>query len=309
MGADDIDTGWTQMGDPQRLSFGLVPPASFLGVEPRVNAFLRWVGERARVQLVRRQARSYDELVNLLRSGDLDIAWLPPIPFARLDEEGIVRALVTAERGGVDQYVSVLLTRSDSSVFVLADVKGKRIGWVDPLSATGYVVPRMRLAARFPGANGPNPRVFASETFFGSHAAVARAILEGTVDVGATYGGFGDDGSLVRGPFLEVGADPSRLRVVEAFGAIPPDVIAVHSRIAPAIADSLAVAFEQTSKDPLALEHVHVLFGAMFFIKKPLVGYDLLRTEVEHGVDSGVIPAAAAFLSTRPPPNSSSEDS
>jgi phosphate/phosphite/phosphonate ABC transporter binding protein len=274
-------------------------------VEPRVNAFLRWVGERAGVQLVRRQARSYDELVKLLRAGDLDVAWLPPIPFARLDEEGIVRALVTAERGGVDQYVSVLLARSDSPIAVLADVKGRRIGWVDPLSATGYVVPRMRLAARFPGGTS---RVFASETFFGSHAAVARAILDGTVDVGATYGGFDDDGTLVRGPFLDVGAEGGRLRVVEAFGAIPPDVIAVHTRIGPATAELLAVAFEQTSKDPLALEHVHVLFGAMFFIKKPLVGYDLLRSEVEHGVDSGVIPAAAAFLSTRPPPKSTSED-
>jgi phosphonate transport system substrate-binding protein len=295
------------MGEPQRLTFGLVPPASFLGVEPRVNAFLRWVGERSGVQLVRRQARSYDELVTLLRSGDLDVAWLPPIPFARLDEEGIVRALVTAERGGVDQYVSVLLARSDSPIGVLADVKGKRIAWVDPLSATGYVVPRMRLAARFPGAAG-GTRVFSSETFYGSHAAVARAVLDGSADVGATYGCFADDGTLVRGPFLEVGADASQLRVVEAFGAIPPDVIAIQTRIAPAIAEALAVAFEQTSKDPLALEHVHVLFGAMFFIKKPLVGYDLLRTEVEHGVDSGVIPAAAAFLSTRPPPKSTSED-
>ena len=296
------------MGDPQRLTFGLVPPASFLGVEPRVNAFLRWVGERAGVQIVRRQARSYDELVKLLRSGDLDVAWLPPIPFARLDGEAVVRALVTAERGGVDQYVSVLLARSDSSIGTVADLKGKRVGWVDPLSATGYVVPRMRLAARFPGGATGNLRVFAAETFFGSHAAVVRAVLDGTVDVGATYGGFGDDGSLVRGPFLEIGVDGSHLRVVEAFGAIPPDVIAIHARVAPAIGDALAVAFEQTSKDPLALEHVHVLFGAMFFIKKPLVGYDLLRSEVEHGVDSGVIPAAAAYLSTRPPPNSSGED-
>lgn len=288
------------MGDPHRLTFGLVPPASFLAVEPRVNAFLRWVSERAGVQLVRRQARSYDELVKLLRAGDLDVAWLPPIPFARLDQEAVVRALVAAERGGVDQYVSVLLTRADSDISALADVKGKRMAWVDPLSATGYVVPRMRMAARFPGGNA---KVFATETFHGSHAAVARALLDGAADVGATYGGFTDEGALVRGPFLEVGADANALRVVEAFGAIPPDVIAAHARVAPAIGDALAVAFEQTSKDPLALEHVHVLFGAMFFIQKPLVGYDLLRSEVEHGVDSGVIPAAAAFLS-RPPPNS-----
>jgi len=286
------------MGDPQRLTFGLVPPASFLGVEPRVNAFLRWLSERAGVTLVRRHARSYDELVKLLRAGELDVAWLPPIPFARLDEENVVRALVCAERGGHDQYVSVLVVRKDSAIQVLNDVRGRRIAWVDPLSTTGYVVPRMRLAARFPTSS----QVFASETFFGSHAAVARAVLEGMADVGATYGGFDDDGSLVRGPFLEINVAPDRLRVVEAFGAIPPDVIAVHRRTSPPVAEALAEAFENASRHPASLEHLTVLFGAMFFIRKPLVGYDLLRTEVEHGVDSGVIPAAAAFLAPRPPP-------
>ncbi len=286
------------MGDPQRFTFGLVPPASFLGVEPRVNALLRWLSARAGVQLVRRHARSYDELVKLLRAGDLDVAWLPPIPFARLEGERVVRALVSAERGGHDQYVSVLLTRADGAVQVLADLRGRRIGWVDPLSATGYVIPRMRLALRFPEP----AKLFASETFYGSHAAVARALVDGLIDVGATYGGFTDDGTLLRGPFLDIGVQPGSLRVVEAFGAIPPDVVAVHGRVDESAADALARAFVATADEPAILEHVHVLFGAMYFVRKPLVGYDLLREEVEHGVDSGIIPAAAAFLSTRPPP-------
>jgi hypothetical protein len=50
------------------------------------------------------------------------------------------------------------------------------------------------------------------------------------------------------------------------------------------------------------LDTVRTTFGAMCFSRRPVVGYDMLRTELEHGVDSGVIPAAAAFLSTRPPP-------
>lgn len=286
------------MGDPQRFTFGLVPPASFLGVEPRVNALLRWLSARAGVQLVRRHARSYDELVKLLRTGALDVAWLPPIPFARLEGEGVVRALVSLERGE-DRLVSVLLTRADSPVQVLADLRGSRIGWVDPLSATGYVIPRMRLALRFASPE----KVFAGETFYGSHAAVARALVDGLVDVGATYGGFAHDGTLVRGPFVDLGMDPSALRVVEAFGSIPPDVLAVHSGVDPAAAEALASAFVATSEEPAMLEHVQVLFGAMCFVRKPLVGYDMLRDEVEHGVDSGVIPAAAAFLSTRPPPD------
>ena len=287
------------MALPERRTFGLVPPASFLGVEPRVNAFLRWISEQSGVQLVRRHARSYDELVKLLRAGALDVAWLPPIPFARLEGESVVAALVSAERGGRDQYVSVLVARADTPIHGVGDLGGQRIGWVDPLSATGYVVPRMRLAARFAEPRG----LFSRESFFGSHAAVVRAVLDGLVDVGATYGGFDDEGALVRGAFLEIGADPSRLRVVEAFGAIPPDVIAVHTLVAASERDALAGAFEAARGDPAILEHLQVLFGATSFVRKPILGYDLLRGEVEHGVDSGVIPAAAAFLSTRPPPD------
>ena len=94
------------MGDPVRLTFGLVPPPSFVGVESRLHPFLRWIGTRAGVELVRRHVTSYDELVIGLRQGVIDVAWLPPIPFARLDVESVVRALVCAERGSHDAYVA-----------------------------------------------------------------------------------------------------------------------------------------------------------------------------------------------------------
>lgn len=286
------------MGDPSRLTFGLVPPPSFVGLEPRLNALLRWIGERTGVALVRRHVGSYDELVNALRAGTIDVAWLPPIPFARLEAEDVVRPIVCAERGGDDAFVAVLFARADSAIVVLSDVRGKRVGWVDPLSATGYVVPRLRLAARFPEGT----KIFGAETFFGSHAAVVRAVLDGVVDVGASYAGFSEGGELVRGAFQDFGGRAADLRVVEAFGAIPPDVIAVRTNMDATLEASLAAAFEATSSDPTMLDTVRTTFGAMSFVRKPVVGYDMLRTELERGVDSGVIPAAAAFLSTRPPP-------
>jgi phosphonate transport system substrate-binding protein len=158
----------------------------------------------------------------------------------------------------------------------------------------------MRLAARFASP----AELFSSETFFGSHAAVARAVLDGTADVGATYAGFDQDGSVVRGPFLDIGESAESMHVVEAFGAIPPDVIAAHVRVEVAVADAVAEAFEKTRRDPEMLALVQTIFGATGFGRRPLVGYDLFRGEVEEGVDSGAIPAAAAFLSTRPPPTS-----
>lgn len=286
------------MGDPVRLTFGLVPPPSFVGFEPRLNALMRFIGERAGVTLVRRNVGSYDELVRSLRNGAIDVAWLPPIPFARLDAEAVVRSLVCAERGGADAYVAVLFTRADSSVFTLNDVRGRRVGWVDPLSTTGYVVPRMRLSVRFPEGT----EIFSKETFYGSHAAVIRAVLDGAVDVGASYGGFSERGELMRGAFADFGAQSADLRVVDAFGAIPADVIAIHTKVDGRLENALAAAFEATSSEPSMLDAIRTTFGAMSFVRKPVVGYDMLRTEIEHGVDSGVIPAAAAFLSTKPPP-------
>jgi phosphonate transport system substrate-binding protein len=286
------------MGNPERLTFGLVPPPTFSGLESRLHPLLRWVGDRAGVSLVHRQVSSYDDLVSALREGRIDVAWLPPIPFARLEAEGVVRALVCAERGGPDAYVAVLLARAESSIASLDDVRGKRVGWVDPLSTTGYVVPRMRLSVRFPDAE-----LFAKETFFGSHAAVVRAVLDGIIDVGASYGGFSADGELVRGAFDDFGGRAEDLRVVEAFGAMPPDLIAIRGSVAPELEDALGAAFVATGNEPLMLDAVRTTFGALFLVRKPLVGYDLLRCEVERGVDSGVIPAAAAFLSTRPPPS------
>jgi phosphate/phosphite/phosphonate ABC transporter binding protein len=283
------------MGDPTRLLFGLVPPPSFVGSEPRVNQLLRALSDRADVMLVRRHAESYDELARLIRHGEIDIAWLPPIPFARLSGDGVVRELVCGERAGRDTFVSVLVARADSAIASRADLPGTRVGWVDPLSATGYVIPRVRLASR-----GLDPEhLFAHQSFFGSHPAVVRAVLDRVVDVGATFAGFGEGGELVRGAFLDVGATADDLRVVETFGGVPSDVVAVHTRVPEDVSERVAAALEDASGD--ALDAIRSIFGVVRFTRQPLTGYDTLRTEVEHGVDSGVIPAAAAFLSTRPP--------
>jgi ABC-type phosphate/phosphonate transport system substrate-binding protein len=155
----------------------------------------------------------------------------------------------------------------------------------------------MRIAARFPSV-----AFFASETFFGSHAAVVRAVLDGVVDVGASYGGFSEQGSLVRGAFLNLEVDAEELRVVETFGEIPPDVIAVHAQIGKPLECALATAFESTAQHPAVLDAVRSVFGAMFFSKKPLARYDLLRAEVEAAVDSGTIPSTAPYMPTRWPP-------
>lgn len=283
------------MADPPRLLFGLVPPPAFDAAEPRVNQVLRAVSERAGVMLVRRHVESYDHLATRLRGGELDVAWLPPILFARLASDKLVTELVCGERAGRDTFTSVLIARADSGISTRRDLAGRRAGWVDPLSATGYVIPRIRLASA-----GFNPsRLFRSETFLGSHTAVARAVLEGGVDVGATFAGFGEGGEPVRGAFLDLGPRSEDILIVDSYSTIPPDVIAIRPSVPPETRERVAKAFEEASGE--ALDAIRTVFGVLCFVRKPITGYDMLLTEVDQGVDSGIIPAAAAFLSTRPP--------
>lgn len=283
--------------DAPRLQFGLVPPPSDGATAAQVDELLHGVSERAGLVLVRRQVAGYDDLARLLRGGVLHVAWLPPILFARLDVEGVVRELVCADRGEDAPYVSALVARASSGLATIEDLRGKRVGWVDPLSAAGYVVPRLRLAHR----GMPPSSLFAEETFFGSHAAVVRAVLDGAVDVGATYAGFGPDGELARSAFAEAGAGTGELAVVEAFGAIPSDVVAVHASVSRDVAAALGDAFEEAGGDPALRDVVRDAFGARGFTRRPLAGHDLLRAEIALERDAEVIPAAAAFLSSRPP--------
>lgn len=283
------------MADPPRLVFGLVPPPSFTGSDARVGSLLRAVSERAEVMLVQRHVDSYDHLAALVASGDLDVAWLPPILFARLQADGIVRALVVGERAGRETYCSVLVARADSGIGTYTDLRGKRAGWVDPLSATGYVMPRIRLAA----AGFDPTTMFASERFFGSHAAVVRAVIDGAVDVGATFAGFGDRGEIVRGGLVDAGEGAEDLLVVASFSDIPPDVVAVHARVAADVGARVAAALEGAEGE--SLDAVRAIFGVLRLARSAATGHEQLRAELEDGVDSGVIPAAAAFLSTRPP--------
>jgi len=77
----------------------------------------------------------------------------------------------------------------------LDDLRGARAGWVDPWSATGFVVPRIELARRgiVPTSYALHERrayptsTFRSEKFHGTHQETLRALARGDFDVAGTF--------------------------------------------------------------------------------------------------------------------------
>ncbi len=80
-------------------------------------------------------------------------------------------------------YKGQFITAATSGIKTFADLKGKTFCFVDPLSTSGYIVPRIILAA-----NGVNPDTdFKATVNAGSHPNVAAAVYKGDCDAGVTF--------------------------------------------------------------------------------------------------------------------------
>jgi phosphate/phosphite/phosphonate ABC transporter binding protein len=289
------------MGDAavRRMVFGLAVPESIPVVDAGVRSIIRWIGARAGIELVRFQVPSYEALARQMLGGALHVAWLPPIVFVRLEREGVAVPLVTNQRGTSDGYQSVLLVRASSSIWTLDALRGASAAWVDPMSASGYVLPRLQLAAL-----GLDPRtLFGVERFYGSHAGVVRALLDGTVDVAATFAGSGD-GIVSRRSFMPEPEPSDELRVLATFGEIPADLIAVRHDVADDARASLASAFTDVCNDAAMAPVAQRIFGVASFGADGFARYDGLRQTIDAAAERGLLDVAlihSSRLPTRPP--------
>jgi phosphate/phosphite/phosphonate ABC transporter binding protein len=281
----------------ERLVLGLVPSARLRERDPRTRAFVHALGERAALYVVERTVSTYGELEREMTLGHIDIAWLPPLLFARLERDAVAVALATRveER---DTYASVLVATPESRISTLEHLVGRGIAWVDPLSASGYVVPRLGLLAR-----GLDPSAtFRHEFFAGSHTEALRAVLEERADVAATFAHLDAQERPVRGPWSEIGLSAEAVRVVAVLGTIPLDLVAVSASLPEEVRDVLGRALVELAAHSELGATVEAVFGSRRFARGTSTSYEALRDLLTRASDPKLGWASESFDSTEPPP-------
>ncbi len=194
---------------------------------------------------------SYSELSRHFLRGTAHLAWAPPLICLELEKTGVARPMLCCARRGRTLFHSALFTPRDSRATTLADLRGQSVAWVDPESSAGYIMPRLRM-----GAAGLSPSgFFSKETFFGTHAAAARAVLAGKADVGATYVILDPkSGKPVSAGWQEAGSPLDSVNIVATAGPIPADAIVVSSAVPPDVTLTLVAglsALAQTEAETL----------------------------------------------------------
>ncbi|MFK4484928.1 phosphate/phosphite/phosphonate ABC transporter substrate-binding protein [Bradyrhizobium sp. USDA 336] len=125
-----------------------------------------------------------DNRAQLIRSKRVELAYIGPAAYARLwiITNGQVEPLAKpVDLRGAAGYYSVVIVRSDSSYHALDDLKGKKFGFNDPNSTSGYQAPKYYL--RKTGYDIDT--FFATTIFTGSDDNNITTLLSGAVD-GAT---------------------------------------------------------------------------------------------------------------------------
>lgn len=139
------------------------------------------------------QASDYNAIIEALRTGKADMAYMGPLAIALGSERANVEPIVMKAVDGNAElavYRSVLITRADNdAINSIEDIKGCTMAFVDPDSTSGNLVPSAEIIKAFEAENlnsdilHTNGEFFEAVSFSGSHQAGLQAVVKGDVDV------------------------------------------------------------------------------------------------------------------------------
>jgi phosphonate transport system substrate-binding protein len=131
----------------------------------------------------------YDGVIQGLLGGTIDMAWLGASAYAKTyltDPEAVDVVLVKTNLDGSYAYHSIGFARKDSGITSLDDMKGKKFGFGDPNSTSGYLIPSVEIPEAI-GATMRDGDYFGQVVFTGGHEQTIVAVNNGDVDAGVTW--------------------------------------------------------------------------------------------------------------------------
>jgi phosphonate transport system substrate-binding protein len=173
----------SQVAASDKLRIGLIPSEDSQAMIESSKQVLSTLESKLGMPVEPFVATDYNGIIEALRAGKLDVAYLGPFSYVLATSVADVEAFAVAvtKKTGQSAYKSLILARKDSGIHQLSDLKGHTFAFVDPSSASGHLFPKAGLeqAGFDPGT------LFSRVIFSGSHDASILAVANQKVDAAA----------------------------------------------------------------------------------------------------------------------------
>lgn len=140
--------------------------------------FLDYIGEKLGMHVDLIDRENYDEINSLMKSEDVDAAFVCSGPYVAGHKEFGMELLVAPQAYGETVYYSYIIVHKDSSIKSFGELRGKRFAFTDPKSNTGKLVPTYMLAKM----NETPDTFFEKYIFTQSHDKAIKAVAQRIVD-------------------------------------------------------------------------------------------------------------------------------
>jgi len=260
-------------GKTKTLRVGFVPAEDAQQVMQNAQPIVEILRKELGMEVQPFVATDYTGIVEALRVNKLDVAFLAPASYVLAKNEADIKVILKSERKGIPFYYAAIITRADSGIKNLEDLRGKTFAFGDSLSTTGHVFPRKMFKER-----GIDPvRDFKQILYSGGHDATVLAVLNGKVDAGATYANSPDSKDTAWMRYLKDPEDVNKIRAIAFSEPIPADNLVVSGSLDPSVAKKIEEIFIELSGDPKGKEMLRDLYQIDGFVPASDKDYDSVR--------------------------------
>ena len=268
---------WTSCGKSSSsakvLRVGFVPAEDAQQVIQNAQPIVEILQNRLGMEVQPFVATDYTGVIEALRANKLDIAFLTPASYVMAKNEANVKVVLKSERKGSPFYYAAIITRADSGIKRLEDLRGKTFAFGDPLSTSANVFPRKMFHEK-----GIDPvRDFKQILYSGGHDATVLAVLNGKVDAGATYANSPDGKDAAWMRYLKDPEDVKKIRAIAFSEPIPADNLVINGNLDDAVARKIEEIFLELSREEKGKKMLRDLYQIDGFVPATDKDYDSVR--------------------------------
>ncbi len=162
-----------------RIAVGsmLTPTSNFEAYGELIELIGARLGRRSSLY----QRETYGQVNELVRRGEVDIAFVCSGAYIPMRDEGSAELLAVPVVDGQSTYFSMIVARAGLPAERMEDLRGTTFAFVDPLSNTGFYYPTWRIRTLGESTDS----FFGETTFTHSHESSVDMVVEGVVDAAA----------------------------------------------------------------------------------------------------------------------------